>query len=166
MKRLSDKQKKRLMRKAKALMAAEMTRKVGKDPKTREVHVKALVGPDAILFQARTGYFSPRTGPTYSLSDLDIAEALDHPSHMVEVCAKLGFTMLSQILRYKTPAPGQQALKDLAQAAADLMKLDVEALRRELEAERADAAVAQTAEEAQVPVPEQPVPNMAEGVPQ
>lgn len=140
MKRLSDKQKRRLIRKAKALAAAELSRKAGKDPTTREAILKAIVGKDQILFQARTGYFSPRTGPTYAMSDLDVAEALDKPAHMVEVCARLGFQMLSQLLRYKTPAPGQQALVDLAQRAADLLKLDVEALRKELEAERAQEA--------------------------
>ena len=144
MKRLTDKQKRRLMRKAKQLAAADLARRVGRDPTIREAHLKVLVGPTQLLFQARTGCFSPRTGPTYSMSDLDVAEALDNPGHMVEVCAKLGFTMLSQVLRYTKPAPGQVALKELAERAAALMKLDVEALRKELEAERADEAVGPT----------------------
>lgn len=138
---MTDKQKKHLMRKARRLAAADIARRVGKDPTTREAVLKLIVGKDALLFQPRTGYFSPRTGPTYSMSDLDVAEALDNPGHMVQVCAKLGFSMLSQVLRYTKPAPGQQALKDLAEAAAKLMKLDVEALRAELEAERAQAAI-------------------------
>lgn len=128
------------MRKAKQLAAADIARRTGADPKTREAHLKVLVGPSALLFQARTGYFSPRTGPTYSMSDLDVAEALDNPGHMVEVCAKLGFTMLSQVLRYTKPAPGQVALKELAERAAAVMGLDAEALRKELEAERAERA--------------------------
>lgn len=141
MKRITDKQKRRLMRKAKQLAAADIARRAGKDPASREVHIKAIRGKDAILFQARTGYFSPRTGPVYTMSDLDIAEALDRPSHMVQACAKLGFVMLSQVLRYKQPAAGTQALTDLAEAAAKWLALDVEALRAELAAERAaDAA--------------------------
>lgn len=140
MKRMTDKQKKHLMRKARQLAAADIARRAGKDPATREAILKMTVGKQALLFQPRVGYFSPRTGPMYTMSDLDVAEALDNPNHMVTVCAKLGFSMLSQVLRYKTPAPGQQALKDLAELAAKLMKLDVEALRKELEAERAEQA--------------------------
>jgi hypothetical protein len=143
MKRITDKQKRRLMRKAKQLAAADIARRTGKDPTTREAHLKAIVGPSGIAFQARTGYFAPRSGPVYTMSDLDVAEALDQPGHMVQVCAKLGFTMLSQLLRYPNPAAGTQALTDLAERAAKLMKLDVEALRAELAAERAEEAKAE-----------------------
>jgi hypothetical protein len=139
-KRMTDKQKKHLMRKARQLAAADISRRAGEDPTTREAVLKMVVGKDSLMFQPRTGYFAPRTGPMYSMSDLDVAEALDNPGHMVQVCAKLGFSMLAQVLRYTKPAPGQQALKDLAEVAAKMMKLDVEALRAELAAERAEAA--------------------------
>lgn len=140
MKRLSDKQKRRVMRKAKQLAAADLSRRVGKDPATREVHIKATAGKDAIFFATRTGYFSPRSGPVYTLADLDIADCLDTPGKMVEVCAKLGFTVLAQILRYRNPAPGQAALTEIAEAAAKFMKMDVEAVKAELAAEKAEEA--------------------------
>lgn len=145
MKRMTDKQKKHLMRKARQLAAADIARKAGKDPVSREVHVKAIRGKDAIMFQARRGYFSPRTGPVYSLSDLDIAEALDNPGHLVSACAKLGFVMLAQVLRIANPAQGSQALVDMADAAAKWLGIDVEALKAELAAERAEQAADEAA---------------------
>lgn len=150
---MSDKQKRHLMRKAKQLAAAEVSRKAGKNPDTREVIIKAIAGRDAILFQARSGYFSPRTGPTYTLSDLDIVSAMEQPAHLVEVCAKLGFVVLAQAMRYKKPAAGTQALTELADIAAKWLKVDVEALKAELAKEREDEerAVAEAAAKGEGP---------------
>lgn len=137
-KTMTVKQKKSVIRKAKRLAAEEARRRQAKDPTTREVILRATRLPDAISFQARRGYFSPRSGPVYVLSDLDLAEAMERPAHMVEACAKLGFTVLSQLLNYTKPAPGTRALTDLIEAAGKWLKLDFEALRKELEAERAE----------------------------
>ncbi len=139
-KKLTVKQKRSVIRKAKRLASEEALRRGAKDPATREVIIKATRLPAAIHFQARRGYFSPRSGPVYTLSDLDLAEAMEKPGHLVEACAKLGFTVMSQLLGYTKPVPGTQALTELTEAAGKWLKLDFEALRAELEAERADNA--------------------------
>lgn len=151
MKRMSDKQKKAQLRKARRLAAADFARKTGKDPKTREVHIKAIAGKDAVFFQTRTGLFSPRSGPVYTLTDLDVADCLDNPAKMVEVGAKLGFIVLAQVMRYRQPAAGQKALTELADITARWMGMDVEALRKELAAERADEGPTATATDAVTP---------------
>lgn len=143
MKRLTDKQKRAAIRKAKRLAAADLSRRTGKNPDTREVIVKLIRGKDEMAFQTRTGYLSPRTGPVYTVSDLDIAEAIDNPGHLVQVCAKLGFVVLAHALRYRSPKPGVEALTDMATKAAEFMKLDLDALRKAIELDRQEQEEAQ-----------------------
>ena len=140
LKRITDKQKRRLIRKARALASADISRRVGKDPTSREVILKVIKGKGEMAIQARTGYLSPRNGPLYSISDLDVAESLDNPSHVVQIAAKIGFIALTQSMRLKNLPQGAAALTAWAEAAAKWLDLDVDALKAELADERAQAA--------------------------
>lgn len=141
MTKVPNKTKRAQKRKARRLAAAEAQRKLAREPAQRECHVTATRQGDMILFQTRTGYFSPRTGPVFAIYDIEIADACDNPNALVELCMKAGLSTLSALLR--TPVlgvPGQEALKRLAEAAAKWMKLDLDELRKVLEAERAAEA--------------------------
>jgi hypothetical protein len=134
--KVPNKMKRDQKRKARRLAAAEAQKRVATTA-IRECHVQATRQGDMIYFQTRTGYFSPRVGPVFSLHELEIADALDNPNALVECCMKAGIAVLAGCLR--TPVmgkPGKEALTALADAAAKWLKIDVEALKKEIAEER------------------------------
>jgi hypothetical protein len=154
---MTGKQKRTTLAKAKRIAAGEASRKLAKEPTSRESHIKARKAGDMILFETRTGYFSPRSGPMFGVHELEVVEAHDTPTALVEVCMKAGVAVLGSLFRVNVQnMKGEEAMKALAAAAAQWMKLDVEALRKELEEERADQA------ETPAPVTE-PAPEVNDG---
>jgi hypothetical protein len=141
-------------RKARRLAAAESQRKLAREPAQRECHITATRTGDVIAFQTRTGYFAPRTGPAFMVHELEIADACDNPQALVETIMKAGISVLAGTLR--TPVSGKkgtEAIKALAEAAAAWMKLDLEALRKEIAEERAAQAQANDTTPAEVTEP-------------
>jgi hypothetical protein len=139
--KIPNKTKRTQRAKARRLAAEEARKTAARAPASREIVVKAERLGDMMHFTVRQGYFSPRMAGNWALYDLEIADAHDNPTALVECCMKAGIAVLSGILR--TPilgVPGQEALKRLAQSAAQWMKLDVDELRKALEEERVQAA--------------------------
>lgn len=147
MSKVPNKMKRTQRAKARRLAAEEARAKVAKIPSSREVVVKAQNLGDTLLCTVRAGYFSPVLMSSWSIDELAVADAHDNPTALVETIMKAGLAVMGGLFRTKVLGlTGEQALKALAENAGKWMKLDIEALRKEIAEERA-------AEPTPVPVP-------------
>lgn len=139
------------MRKARRLAYEAETHRLKKVAPTREVHVRAArIGDYGMAVTTRTGLYSGQQGPTISVSDLELAEALDDPRAFGLVAAKVGLLVMSALMRTNAHAP--DVLHTTAEAAAKWIGINIEELRAQLAEEKATQEQMAANAESKVPV--------------